>query len=137
MNQLGARLHSHAAAKWPTAAEQRHTTKKSAQNVSQAAPSTRDAPARIHIPHPSPRNTRKMARQSGRRQGANPKEAPEMPQSQKSSGQAVHNIPPLAQIVLAHNGGEASHTHKSRTPNRMPRRGNQPLGFEAGVKPTG
>ena len=68
-----------------------------------------------------------MARQSGRRQGANPTEAPKC-LSQKSSGQAVHNIPPLAQIVLAHNGGEASHTHKSRTPNTMPRRGNQPPG---------
>ena len=52
-----------------------------------------------------------------------------MPLTQKSSGQAVHIISPKSPFVLAHNGGEASHTHKSRTPNTMPRRGNQPPGF--------
>ena len=101
MSQLGARLHFHAAAKWPTAAEQRHKRRsKSAQNVSQAASSTRVAPARITYTTPSPRNTRRNGTPewAGREQiqgcprnASNPK---------KSSGQAVHHIPPIAQICF-------------------------------------
>ena len=73
MSQLGARLHSHAAAKWPTAAEQRQTTKKSAQNVSQAATSTRVAPARITYttPLPTEHSQKWHARVGG--QGATPR----------------------------------------------------------------